>query len=90
MVANRCTDDTAELAIIYETQQKEAQIALQQADLARQRLYGSLTALALVVVFFLIFIYFRHRSSLRLKHAHQRLEEAHEKLQMAYDQEHYV
>ena len=85
-IIKRKNDDTAELAIIYETQKKEAQIALQQADLARQRLYGSLIALALVVVFYSIFIYFRHRSAQRLKHAHQRLEEAHEKLQMAYDQ----
>jgi serine phosphatase RsbU (regulator of sigma subunit) len=74
------------LAIIYETQQKEAQIAIQQAEMARQRMISSLIALALVVVFFSIFIFFRYRSAKRLKHAHQRLEEAHEKLQVAYNQ----
>lgn len=78
-------DDTAELATIYETQQKEAQIAMQQADLARQRLVSSLVALVLVVVFFSLFIYWRHMASKRLRHAHQRLEEAHAKLQHAYD-----
>ena len=78
-------DDTAELATIYETQQKEAQIAMQQADLARQRLIGSLVALAIVIIFFSVFIYWRHSVSKRLRHAHQRLEEAHAKLQYAYD-----
>lgn len=85
-IVKRKGDDTAELAIIYETQQKEAQIAIQQAEMARQRMISSLIALALVVVFFSIFIFFRYRSAKRLKHAHQRLEEAHEKLQVAYNQ----
>ena len=85
-IVKRKNDDTAELAIIYETQQKEAQIARQQAYLARQRLYGSLIALALVVVFFSIFMYFRLRAAKRLKQAHQHLEEAHQELQLAYDQ----
>ena len=84
-IVKRKGDDTAELAIIYETQQKEAQIAIQQAEMARQRMISSLIALALVVVFFSIFIFFRYRSAKRLKHAHQRLEEAHEKLQVAYN-----
>ncbi len=78
-------DDTAELATIYETQQKEAQIAMQQADLARQRLIGSLVAMAFVIVFFSVLIIWRHRVSQRLHNAHQRLEEAHAKLQYAYD-----
>jgi len=85
-IVKRKNDDTAELAIIYETQQKEAQIAIQQADMARQRLYGTLIALALVVIFFSIIIFFRHLSAKRLKHAHQSLEEAHQKLQAAYNQ----
>ena len=85
-IVKRKGDDTAELAIIYETQQKEAQIAIQQAEMARQRMISSLIALVLVVVFFSIFIFFRYRSAKRLKHAHQRLEEAHEKLQVAYNQ----
>ena len=85
-IVKRKSDDTAELAIIYETQQKEGQIAIQQAEMARQRMISSLVALALVVTFFSIFIFFRHMSAKRLKHAHQRLEEAHQKLKVAYDQ----
>jgi serine phosphatase RsbU (regulator of sigma subunit) len=85
-IVKRKNDDTAELAIIYETQQKEAQIAIQQAEMARQRMISSLIALALVVVFFSIIIFVRHLSAKRLKHAHQRLEEAHQKLKVAYNQ----
>ena len=80
------SDDTAELATIYETHQKEAQIAQQQADMASQRLISSLIALALVIIFFSVYVFLRHRSAQRLRHAHQRLEEAHQKLQSAYDQ----
>ena len=80
------TNDAAELATIYETQQKEAQIAMQQANMARQRMFSSLVALALVVVSFSIIIFFRIRSAKRLKNAHRQLEDAHQKLKVAYDQ----
>jgi len=79
-------DDTAELATIYETQQKEAQIAYQQADMARQRQVSTMIALALVVAFFSVFIFFRLRSAKRIAQAHERLEEAHASLQKAYSQ----
>ena len=80
------SNDAAELATIYETQQKEAQIAMQQANMARQRMFSSLVALALVIISFSIIIFFRIRAAKRLKNAHRQLEEAHEKLQVAYDQ----
>ena len=72
-------DDTAELATIYDTQQKEGQIAQQQADLTRQRWLSTTVALLLIIVFFCIFIFFRHRAA-------HRLSVAHAKLQTAYDQ----
>ncbi|MBO4891123.1 MAG: serine/threonine-protein phosphatase [Prevotella sp.] len=72
---------TAEMATIYDTQGKEAEIAHQQADLARQRLFSALIALGLVVTFFSIFIYFRLRSAKRLKHAHEKLQQAYDKLE---------
>ena len=64
--------DATELAVIYETQKKETQIAEQQASLSRQRLIGTATALLLTLVFFIIY-------SINRRHAHQ-------KLKMAYDQ----
>ena len=77
---------TAELATIYDTQEKEAQIARQQADLSRQRLIGTGSALVLLVIFFVIYTLHKRKSTHRLAAAHQKLEEAHEKLQHAYDQ----
>ena len=70
---------TAELATIYDTQGKEAEIAQQQAKLSRQRLLATGVALVLIIVFFIV--YTLHRRS-----ATQRLTIAHEKLQVAYDQ----
>ena len=73
------TNDAAELATIYDTQQKESEIARQQADLSRQRMVSTLAALVLVVVFFTIY-------TLNRRKAQRRLSAAHEKLQKAYDQ----
>ena len=79
-------DDAAELATIYDTQQKEAQIARQQADLTRQRLIGTGVALVLLIVFFMIYTFHKRQASHRLAAAHEKLEDAHAKLQTAYDQ----
>jgi serine phosphatase RsbU (regulator of sigma subunit) len=79
-------DDAAELATIYDTQQKEAQIAQQQIDLSRQRTAGSLIALVLITVFFSLYTYNRREATRHLTEAHQKLEDAHGKLQTAYDQ----
>ena len=80
------SDDAAELATIYNTSQKEAKINQQQADMDRQRWVSLTVALSLLILFFLIFIYFRIRSAKRLSLAHKRLEEAHSQLKTAYDQ----
>jgi serine phosphatase RsbU (regulator of sigma subunit) len=47
----------------------------------RQRLISALIALGLVITFFSIFIFFRHRSAKRLEHAHEKLQEAYDKLE---------
>ena len=72
-------DNTAELATIYNTQEKDAFIARQQADLSRQRWVSTMVALALVVIFFSIYTYHRRKAT-------QKITLAHEKLQKAYDQ----
>ena len=71
--------DAAELATVYDTQQKEAQIARQQADLSSQRLIGTGIALLLALVFFVVY-------TLHKREATHRLAAAHAKLQQAYDQ----
>ena len=85
-IVQRKGDDAAELATIYNTSQKEAKINQQQADMDRQRWISTTVALSLLILFFLIFIFFRYRSAKRLAHAHKRLEDAHSKLKIAYDQ----
>ena len=77
---------TAELATIYDTQGKEAEIAHQQVKLSQQRLWSTGVALILLIVFFLIYTLHKRKAAHRLAVAHGHLEEAHAKLKTAYDQ----
>ena len=79
-------DEAAELATVYDTQQKEAKIVQQEADLSRQRWIGTLAALGLISIFFVIYTLIMRQASQRLEVAHGKLEDAHAKLQAAYDQ----
>ena len=73
--------NAAELATIYQTQEKDAEIAQQQIKLSRQRLIGTLVALALLSVFFLIYTWYRRRAQKRLATAHSQLQEAYDQLE---------
>ena len=77
---------SAELATIYHTNEKEAEIGRQQAKMSRIQMIAGLVALGLIIVFLLIYTLNRRKAAHRLRDAHQRLEDAHEKLQLAYDQ----
>ena len=72
-------NDAAELATVYDTHQKEAEIARQKESLTHQRLIYTGVALVLVMAFFTIY-------TLHKREATHRLSIAHEKLQHAYDQ----
>ena len=76
---------TAELATIYDTQGKEAEIARHQADLTHQRFVSTGIALVLIILFLAIYTLHKRNTTRRLAAAHQKLEEAHGKLQTAYD-----
>jgi len=76
---------TAELATIYDTQGKEAEIARQQADLSYQRLITTGVALVLLIIFFLIYTLNKRKAAHRLAAAHEKLEETHSELKKAYD-----
>ena len=84
-ITEKKNSETAELATLYNTQQKEAEIAEQKANLTRLQFIAVGVALLIIIVFLSIFIYHRHRAAKKLQHAHERLEVAHEKLQHAYD-----
>ena len=85
-ITEQKNSDAAELATIYETQKKDAEIAQQQISLTRQRWLGTLAALVLITTFFIIYTLYRRRAQKRLAVAHEKLEVAHTELKSAYDQ----
>lgn len=78
---NEQKDNTAaELATIYNTNQKDAQIVQQQADLQRSRWINTMFILALFIIFFTIYALLRRRAQRKLAAANQKLEEGNIKL----------
>ena len=75
--------DAAELATIYDTQQKENMIAWQRADMSRQRMISILVVSLLVFVFLAIYIYHRIKAQRRLSAAYHQLEVANTRLEDA-------
>ena len=73
--------DAAELATVYKTQQKDAEIAQQQIELSRQRWIGTLVALVLLTTFFVIYTWHRRRAANRLGEAHVKLLKAYNQLE---------
>ena len=85
-ITEQKNSDIAELATVYETQKKDAEIAQQQISLTRQRWLGTLVALILLTTFFIVYTLYRRRAQKRLAAAHEKLEVAHAELKSAYDQ----
>ena len=83
-ITKQKNSDAAELATVYQTKQKDAEIAEQQAELSQQRWIGTLVALVLLTVFFTVYTLHRRKAQKRLATAHQQLETAHEKLETAH------
>ena len=70
-------NDAEELAAIFETQQKEEQIARQQAELSQQKFKWFAVLLVLLVVFFFVYTQMQRRAERRLsrmKAAQDRIE----------------
>ena len=80
------SSSTAELATIYQTNEKEAEIARQHGEMSKQRFVGGIVALALIVIFLLLYMLHKRRAQRRLTIAHDKLAEAHAQLRTAYDQ----
>lgn len=71
--------DAEELAVIYETQQKEEQIAAQRASLNRQRMQGIVVVVLLLLIFLgVLFEFYR-----KLRRAHTLLEISYNNLVIA-------
>ena len=76
-IINQKKSEAAELATIYETQQKDAEIAQQQIALNTQRWIATAIALVLVTIFFIVYTLLRRRAAKRLaemKAAQERIE----------------
>ena len=75
--------NAAELAIVYETQEKEAKIAEQQAYMRQQRLIYTAAALVLLTLFLSIFLVHRYRAARRLAEKNRELEQKNAQLVVA-------
>lgn len=75
--------NAAELAIIYETQEKEAKIAEQSATVNTQRVVIALIVLLSLVIFNTIFSFHRNRAAKRLEAMNQELKQKNEELTIA-------
>ena len=76
-------DKAAELATIFRTQEIEQESMQQKANLDRLRFFSAMAVTMLLIIGFLVFIFLRHRSSLRLEEAYQQLEIANARAQEA-------
>lgn len=80
-IARQKKDEAAELSAIYETQEKDHQIAEQKAAISQQRLVTTSIVAAIVVLALVIFIFFRHRAAVRLENEHHKLLDAYDRLE---------
>ena len=78
-------DAAAELATIYETQQKDRQIAEQEMSLSRTRVLALLAAIVALTVFFIIFHITRQRAARRLAKVNAAKERMEGELSIARD-----
>ena len=76
-IAREKQSQATKLATIYETQQKDEEIAKQQIELTQQRVMGLIITIVLLTVFFVIYTLFRRRAARRMaemKAAQERIE----------------
>ena len=72
-------DAAMELTTLYNMQQKENELSERKTDLVRQRYFATILTLVLVIFCFVLIIYYRHQSSMRLERAYVKLAEANER-----------
>jgi serine phosphatase RsbU (regulator of sigma subunit) len=78
-------DDASQLAVIYETQEKESMIAAQQTELSHQRTIGMAIALALITLFFIVYTLYRRRVARRMAQMQAAQERIKSELRIARD-----
>lgn len=80
IITDQKNNTASELATIYHTNQKDAQIVQQQADMQRTRWISTMAILALLTFFFTIYTLHRRQAQKKLAAANQKLEEGNLKL----------
>lgn len=75
--------DTAELATIYDTQGKEMEIAKQQAEMSKQRLWATAILMIAVFIFFIVYTLYKRKAAHKLAQAHNELQQAYDQLEEA-------
>ena len=72
-----------ELAVIFETQQKEQKIIEQESEISHQRTALIVVTLALVILFFIIFILHKQKETRKMEEEHDKLQKAFKQLEIA-------
>ena len=74
-------DNAAELATIYQTEQNETQLAENEARLLRERQIAALITLILITGFFVVYMLYKQKSTIKLSKAHEELKAAYSQLE---------
>ena len=77
--------EAAKLATIFETQQKDEEIAQQQIELNKQKLSSLMIAMGLITAFFIIYTLFRRRAARRMAEMKAQQERIESELRIARD-----
>ena len=75
--------NTAEMATIYETQKKDAEIAQQKIELTQERMIGLVIAIILLTIFFVVYTLIRRRAAKRMAEMRAHQERIENELQIA-------
>ena len=78
-------NEAAKLAAIYQTQQKDEEIARQQIDMNRQRIVALVIVLVLITAFFIVYTLFRRRAAKRMAEMKAQQERIESELRIARD-----
>lgn len=74
-------DNAAELATIYNTEQNETQLAENEARLLRERQIAAIITIILIGGFFVAYVLYKQKSTIKLAKAHEELKEAYDQLE---------
>jgi serine phosphatase RsbU (regulator of sigma subunit) len=78
-------NEAAKLATIYQTHQKDEEIARQQIDMNRQRIVALVIVLVLITAFFIVYTLFRRRAAKRMAEMKAQQERIESELRIARD-----